>query len=94
MSEKNIEAKSFELLLLGADDAVKDRYLEYLREARAEGEKANKGGLYFVPYAEREELLKQAEISVRNHVDVRKMRKAWDRAGGDENPPIGGAQRD
>lgn len=94
MTEKSSEAKSFELLLLGASDAVKDRYLEYLKDERSEGEKATKGGLYFVPYSKREELLKQAEVSVRNNIDVRKMRKAWEKAGGDENPPIGGAQND
>ncbi len=93
MTEKSSEQKSFEIRLRSAIAPVQDKYQEFLAEARKEGESGG-GGLYFVPYSEREILLKQAETSVFNRVDVRKMRRAWEKAGGDENPPIGGAQND
>lgn len=94
MTEKSSEQKSFEILLQGAGADVQERYLEYLEQARREGEQKTKSGHYFVPYSEREELLKQAAVSAFHKVDVRSMRRAWENAGGDENPPIGGSQSD
>lgn len=94
MTEKPVEQKSFELLLASASDKVREKYLDFLEDARREGSASVKGHTYFVPYSERESLLKQAEASVFHGVDTRKMRKAWELAGGDANPPLKGAVDD